>query len=319
MSDRGHLVPAEWQRGPRYGGAYTFARCPATRDLSQADVAIVGVPMDMATLYRTGARFGPRAIRDASGQLRPHHWEADRLEPPFDTLRVIDYGDLDVFPGYIEQSVGHIQAELAPIFDAGVFPVVLGGDHSTTLPVLRACAAKHGRLSLVHFDAHPDYWPPASPERPIHHGTTFRLAAEEGLIDPASSVQIGIRGSLSANLIPEARAAGFHLLTADELARRGVAATLADIQRIARPPVYVSLDIDSVDPAFAPGTGTPEVAGLTSREIMDLVRGLRGLSIVAFDVVEVAPAYDSAEITALLAANLVYEFLLVLAESSADG
>jgi agmatinase len=319
MSDGGRLFPAEWQRGPRYSGAYTFARCPATRDLSQADVAIVGVPMDMATLYRTGARFGPRGIRDASGQLRPHHWEPDRLEPPFDSLRVIDYGDLDVFPGYIEQSVAHIQRELAPIFDAGVFPVVLGGDHSTTLPVLRACAAKHGRLSLVHFDAHPDYWPPASAERPVHHGTVFRIAAEEGLIDPAASVQIGIRGSVSAGIIPEARAAGFHLLTTDEFARQGVTATVDAIQRIARPPVYVSLDIDSVDPAFAPGTGTPEVAGLTSREIMDLVRGLRGLSIVAFDVVEVAPAYDSAEITALLAANLVYEFLLVLADRQRIG
>ena len=140
--------------------------------------------MDMATLYRTGARFGPRAIRDASGQLRPHHWEPDKLEPPFDTLRIIDYGDLDVFPGYIEQSVAHLQKELAPIVEAGVFPVVLGGDHSTSLPVLRACAEKHGKLSLVHFDAHPDFWHPAAPDRPIHHGTIFRLASEEGLIDP---------------------------------------------------------------------------------------------------------------------------------------
>jgi guanidinopropionase len=170
----------------------------------------------------------------------------------------------------------------------------------------------------VHFDAHPDYWPLASPERPVHHGTVFRIAAEEGLIDPAASVQIGIRGSISAGIIPEARAAGFHLITLDEFAWRGVQATLEDIRRIVQPPVYVSLDIDSVDPAFAPGTGTPEVAGLTSREIVGLVRGLRGLSLAAFDVVEVAPAYDSAEITALLAANLVYEFLLVLAESSED-
>jgi agmatinase len=314
MSDGGRLYPAEWQRGPRWSGAYTFARCPATRDLSQADVAIAGVPMDMAVLYRSGARFGPRAIRDASGQLRPHHWEDDKLEPPFNKLRVIDYGDLDVFPGYIEQTVAHVQSQLAPIVEAGVFPIVLGGDHSTTLPVLRACAAKHGRLSLVHFDAHPDFWPPASPERPVHHGTVFRIAADEGLIDPAASVQIGIRGSVSAGIIEETRAAGFHMITCDEFAGRGVAATVQDIHRLARPPVYISLDIDSVDPAFAPGTGTPEVAGLTSREIVELVRGLRGLSPVAFDVVEVAPAYDSAEITALLAANLVYEFLLVLAE-----
>ena len=315
MSDGGRrLFPADWQQGPRYGGAYTFARCPATRDLSKADVAILGIPMDMSTLYRSGARFGPRAIRDASGQLRPHHWDPAKLEPPFDKLRVIDYGDLDVYPGYIEQSVAQLQKQLAPIFEAGVFPVVLGGDHSSTLPVLRACAAKHGKLSLVHFDAHPDFWEAAAPERPIHHGTTFRLAVQEGIIDPAASVQIGIRGSISANLIDEARAAGFLLITGEEFAERGVEATVRDIHQTVRGPVYISLDIDSVDPAFAPGTGTPEVAGLTSREIVGLVRGLRGLDFVAFDVVEVAPAYDSSEITALLAANLVYEFLLALAE-----
>jgi len=273
----------------------------------------MGVPMDMAVLYRSGARFGPRAIRDASGQLRPHHWESDKLEPPFDTLRVIDYGDLDVFPGYIEQTVAYLQTQLAAIFDAGVFPVILGGDHSTTLPVLRACAAKHGRLSLVHFDAHPDFWPSSDPKRPVHHGTVFRIAVEEGLIDPGSSVQVGIRGSVSAGILQEVRTAGFNLITCDEFARQGVDATLRRIREAVSYPVYLSLDIDSVDPAFAPGTGTPEVAGMTSREIVELVRGLRGMNLVAFDIVEVAPAYDAAEITALLAANLVYEFLLVLA------
>ena len=310
VSDR--LYPQDWQRGPRYSGAYTFARCPTSRDLSKADVAVVGVPMDMATLYRSGARFGPRAIRDASGQLRPHHWDPEQLEPPFDTLRVIDYGDIDVYPGYIEQTLAHVHAELQQVVDAGVFPLVLGGDHSTSLPSLRALAKRHGKMSLVHFDAHPDYWP-GTPERPYHHGTVFRRAEEEGLIDPAASVQVGIRGSISANLVDEARAAGFHLLTANEFAAQGVEATLRDIQSNTRGPVYVSLDIDSVDPAFAPGTGTPEVAGLTSREIMDMVRGLAGLNIVGFDIVEVAPAYDSSEITALLAANLVYELLMVLA------
>ena len=306
------LYPGDWQGGPRYGGAFTFARCPATRNLSKADVAIVGVPMDMAVMYRSGARFGPRAIRDGSGGLRPHGLTPDEMEEPFVSLRVIDYGDIPVFPGYLEDSFAKIQAEVAPIVDAGVLPLVLGGDHSTTLPVLRAVAAKHGRLSLVHFDAHPDYWPPR--DNRMHHGTVFRTAVEEGLIDPEASVQIGIRGSISAGIIAEARAAGFHLLTADEFAKQGVRATVEAVQRIASLPVYVSLDIDSVDPAYAPGTGTPEVAGLTSREIVELVRGLRGLPMVGFDIVEVAPAYDSAEITALLAAHLVYEFLLVLAE-----
>jgi len=317
MSERppDRLYPADWQDSPRYSGAYTFMRCPTTRDLSLADVAIIGVPIDTDVMYRPGARFGPRAIRDASGQLRPHHWDAERLEPPFDKLRVVDYGDIEVFPGYIEQSMKQVQAELARVLETDTFPVVLGGDHSTTLPVLRACAAKHGTLSLVHFDAHPDFWP-GTPERPYHHGTVFRIAVQEGLIDPQASVQVGIRGSISAGIIAEARAAGFHLITADEFARQGVRATIEAIQRVASLPVYVSLDIDSVDPAFAPGTGTPEVAGLTSREIVELVRGLSGLPLVAFDIVEVCPAYDSSEITALLAANLVYEFLLVLAERS---
>lgn len=313
MNDQ-RLLPEEWQRGPRYSGAYTFARCPASRDLSRADAVIVGVPMDMSVLYRSGARFGPRAIRDASGGLRPHHWKADEIEPPFDKLRVIDYGDIEVFPGYIEQSIKVVETALTPIFQSGAFPVILGGDHSTTLPALRACAARHGPVSLVHFDAHPDFWP-GTPERPYHHGSVFRRAAEEGLIDPASSVQIGIRGSISSGIIAETRAAGFRLLTAEQFARQGVRATLEDIHRTTSLPVYVSLDIDSVDPAFAPGTGTPEVAGLTSREIVELVRGLRGLPLAGFDVVEVAPAYDCAEITALLAANLVHELLLALADS----
>lgn len=309
------MLPDEWQRGPRWGGAYTFARCPATRDLSRADVAILGIPLDFATMYRPGARFGPRAIRDASGQLRPHDWRQGEIEAPYDKLRVVDYGDLEVYPGYIEQTMDRLLEQLKPVAGSGVFPIVLGGDHSSSLPVLRALAARHGTMSLVHFDAHPDYW--KGPEgRRYHHGTPFRIATEEGLIDPNASVQVGIRGSLSANLIAEARAAGFHLLTADEFAQQGVRTTIEAIQRVASLPVYVSLDIDSVDPAFAPGTGTPEVAGLTSREIVDLVRGLKGLPFVGFDVVEVAPAYDSGEITALLAANLVHEFLLLLRDQT---
>jgi arginase family enzyme len=165
----------------------------------------------------------------------------------------------------------------------------------------------------VHFDAHPDFWPPSDSKRPVHHGTVFRIAVEEGLIDPEASIQVGIRGSVSAGILDDVRAAGFNVITCDEFAHQGVGPTLRKIQGVARHPVYLSLDIDCVDPAFAPGTGTPEVAGMTSREIVELVRGLRDLEIVAFDIVEVAPAYDSAEITALLAANLVYEFLLILA------
>ena len=314
MADAERPLPADWQHGPRYGSPYTFARTPASRDLSRADVAIIGVPMDMTVHYRSGARLGPRAIRDASGQLFPHALVADELREPFASLRVVDYGDIEVFPGYIDQSYERIEEHIAAILESNTFPVVLGGDHSTTLPVLRACAGKHGTLSLVHFDAHPDFWePPAG--RPYHHGTVFRIAADEGLIDPNASVQIGIRGSNSATIIDAARRAGFHLITADDFALQGFRPALEAIHRLASKPVYVSLDIDCVDPAFAPGTGIPEVAGLTSRDIVELVRGLRGLPFVAFDLVEVSPPYDSSEITALLAANLVLEFLILLASA----
>lgn len=306
-------MPADWQRGPYFGSPYTFMRVPPSRDLTYADAAVIGLPLDIGTTHRPGARYGPRAIRDISTQLFPHGLDRASLMPPFDRLRVVDYGDIETYPGYIEQSLKKFEEELLPVFEAGVFPVCLGGDHSVSLPVLRAAAHQHGTLSLVHFDAHPDFWG-GEADRPYHHGTVFRVAAAEGLIDPAASVQVGIRGSISATIVGEARAAGFQVITADEFARRGVGRTLEAVHRIASRPTYVSLDIDCVDAAFAPGTGTPEVAGLSSREIVEMVRGLRGLSLVAFDLVEVSPPYDSSEITALLAANLVYELLLVLAE-----
>lgn len=309
MTDR--LWPADWQRGPYFGSPQTFMRVPATRDLAYADVAIIGLPMDIGTTHRPGTRYGPRGIRDISSQLFPHSFDSLSLMPPFNQLRVVDYGDIETYPGYIEQSLKKFEDELTPVFKAGAFPVCLGGDHTVTLSVLRAAAKQHGTLSLIHFDAHPDFWG-GEADRPYHHGTVFRIATEEGLIEPAASVQIGIRGSISATIIGQARAAGFNIITADEFADLGPAATLERVRRLVRGPIYVSLDIDSVDPAFAPGTGTPEVAGFSSRDIVTLVRGLRGLPVVAFDLVEVAPVYDSAEITSLLAANLVYEFLLTL-------
>jgi len=323
MSDD-RLMPADWQRASEGGlspsSPYSFLRAPLTRDLARADVAVVGLPLDLGTTRRPGARFGPLAIRNASMQLRPHGYDEHDLLTPFRQLRIVDYGDIEVFPGYIEPSLEKFQEALSAIASAGVFPIVLGGDHSVTLPVLRALAKERGRLSLVHFDAHPDIWPP-TPERPYHHGTVFAIAAQEKLIDPAASVQIGIRGSLSATLfeLGIAQKSGFHIITADEFAHSGVTKTLAAVHKIAKRPVYVSLDIDCVDPAFAPGTGTPEVAGLTSREIVELVRGLGDLPLVGFDVVEVSPPYDASEITALLAANLIYEVLLLLAAKAEEG
>ena len=308
MTTEDRLFPGDWQDAPRFAGMYSFMRLPVSRDLSKADVAVVGAPFDLAVVHRPGARFGPRAIRNASAQVRQYPMKPEDLWGPFRALRVIDYGDINIVPSYTEHNLDRIRDTLALIVQAGVTPIVLGGDHAISLPVLRACAPVHGPVSLVHFDAHPDYWPP--PEgRPIHHGTVFRVAHQEGLISLDASVQVGIRGTISLAIVEECRAAGFHLLTADEFAAQGVEETVAQIRSRVRGPVYLSLDIDSADPAFAPGTGTPEIAGLSSRELVHIVRGLRGLPIVAFDLVEVAPPFDHAEITSLLAANLVYEFL----------
>lgn len=305
------LYPEEWQRGLRYSGIYSFMALPVSRDLSHADVAIVGVPFDTGVNHRPGARFGPRGIRQGTAQIRQHGGPGE-LWGPFEQLRVIDYGDLNIPPQYIEYAVDRIQEGMEPIFAAGVIPICLGGDHTISLPVLRACAKRHGPVSLVHFDAHPDFWEPVE-GRPYHHGTVFRIASQEGLISLSNSIQIGIRGTISNMVVQQARDAGLNVLTSEEFFELGVAGTLARLREVVQGPVYVSLDIDCVDPAFAPGTGTPEVAGLSSREIVALVRGLRSLPMVAFDIVEVSPPYDSSEITCLLAANLVYEFLELLA------
>ncbi|MGH2588084.1 MAG: agmatinase, partial [Dehalococcoidia bacterium] len=312
-NDREQLFPADWQDAARYAAPYSFMRLPLSRELRYADVAIVGVPFDLGVNMRPGARFGPRGIRNGSFQIRQYPMKAEDLWGPFRTLRVVDYGDLNLVNAYIDTAVGQIEEQMTPVFEAGVIPISLGGDHTVTLPILRACAKRHGPVALVHFDAHPDFWAPPAADRPYHHGTVFHIAAHEGLIDLERSVQVGIRGTISAMVVEDARRAGFELLTADQFFELGVAATIGQIQARATGKVYVSLDIDAADPAFAPGTGTPEVAGLSSRELVALVRGLRGLEIVGCDVVEVSPPWDSSEITALLAANLVYEFLEVLA------
>ena len=285
---------------------------PATRDLSKADVAIIGVPFDLGVSYRPGARFGPRGIRDASGQMYPHGRSPEELHERFRSLRVIDYGDLNVPYAYIDEAVRFIESSVDEVSQADVFPIFLGGDHTISLPIMRSLFKKHGKMSLVHIDAHPDFWEP--PEgMPYNHGTTFRIASDEGIIEPRRSVLGAPRGNAAATILDDVREAGITVVTTDDVAELGVKKVLETIKNAAgNPPVYISLDIDSADPAFALGTGTPEVAGLTSRELVWLVRGLRGIGAVALDIVEVAPPYDSAEITSLLAANLVYEFLLTM-------
>jgi agmatinase len=311
--ERERLFPADWQDAARYAAPYSFMRLPLSRDLAAADVAIVGVPFDLGVNMRPGARFGPRGIRNGSFQLRQYPMKAEDLWGPFRSLRVMDYGDLNLVNAYIDTAVAQIEEQMTPVFASGVVPISLGGDHTVSLPILRACAKQHGPVALVHFDAHPDFWPPPAEDRPYHHGTVFHIAAQEGLIDLERSVQVGIRGTISAMVVDDARRAGFDLITADEFFDLGIAETLGRIRSRASGKVYVSLDIDAADPAYAPGTGTPEVAGLNSREMVRLVRGLQGLEIVGFDVVEVSPPWDSSEITALLAAHLVYEFLVIMA------
>lgn len=296
-----------------YQGIATFGRRPHTRDVSGADAAIVGVPYDGATSYRSGTRFGPRAIREQSLLL----WGYNNAlgVAPFEALRVIDYGDVDVVPVDVQATHRAIEREVAPLVAAGVKVVTLGGDHSISLPLLRAHSAKYGPLALIHFDAHPDTWNTEFGDHRYSHGTPFRRAIEERLIDPAAYVQIGIRGPTAGPQdYIDVRELGIRMITLDEAIDRGPVAVLEEVKsRVGARPVYVTLDIDAVDPAFAPGTGTPEVGGFTSRELLRLLRGLRGFHIAGADVVEVSPPYDHGNITAILAANAVFELLSVLA------
>jgi agmatinase/guanidinopropionase len=295
-----------------FAGITSFMRCPVTRQTAGADVAIVGVPFDGGTSYRSGARFGPRKIREASLML----WGYNNplAVRPLDALRVIDYGDVDVIPPSIVDTMRHIEHEVGALLEAGLTVISLGGDHSISLPLLRAHARRHGPLGVVHFDSHPDTWDTEFGGRPYSHGTPFRRALEEQLIDPARYVQVGLRGPTSGAADWQvARDQGVRVITMDEAAVLGIPAVVAAIQATAGGPVYVSLDIDSADPAFAPGTGTPEVGGFTSHQLLQLARGLRGLNLVGFDLVEVSPPYDHGDITAILAANLAFEFLSLIA------
>jgi agmatinase len=304
--------PADSFETPRFSDVRTFMRLPNTRDLANADAAILGAPFDTGATFRAGARFGPEGIRSASHLLRRYNPSLDVAI--FDYLSVIDYGDVPVLPGYIEASYERIAEGLEPIHRAGVIPIVLGGDHSIALPELRAAAEVHGPLALVQFDSHPDTWDSYFGERHTH-GTPFRRAVEEGLLDTSRSIQVGMRGSIyDEGDWNDAKEMGFDLVPTDEVRKLGLPAIIERIrERVGNAKTYVSFDVDFVDPAFAPGTGTPEIGGFTSREAQEFVRDLAGLNIVGCDVVEVYPAYDHAQITALLAANVAHEFISLLA------
>ena len=284
-------------------------RAPYTTDLAGVDAAVYGIPFDTATSFRTGPRFGPEAIRSASALLRPYNpaLGVDVVE----TLSIVDYGDLPVSPGHTERTYGQVEEALAPLVEAGVFPLALGGDHSVTLAELRVLARKHGALSLVQLDAHGDTWEEYFGQR-FFHGTTFKRALEEKLIDPAASVQAGLRGSLyGPEDLESARALGFAVLPCDQLRTLGPGGYSGIVrERVGRRPVFLSFDVDVLDPAFAPGTGTPEVGGLSTAEALACLRALAGIDLVGADVVEVSPPYDGpGQQTALAAANVAYELL----------
>ena len=302
---------------PRFAQPATFMRLEHVTDLTGVDVAIIGAPFDSGTSYRSGARLGPREIRSQSSLIRPYSYF--QKVSPFETLRVVDAGDIDAPPVGIEKAHAAIQAGVARALEAGAIPMIVGGDHSISLPCLRAVAAKHGPVSLVQFDSHIDTWGDYF-GGPIYHGSPFRGAIEDGLLNEGGYVQVGIRGPMYGEE-EDFAFQNAHAVTMIDIAqakRDGVARTVERIREQVEGPVYVTFDIDAVDPAYAPGTGTPEVGGFTSFEAQELVRGLAGLDIVGCDIVEVAPQFDGpGQITALLAANLMFELLCVVARRPA--
>jgi agmatinase len=309
-----HYGPPDASRAPRYTGLRTFARLPHIElPADGIDAAVIGIPFDTATSFRAGARFGPEAIRSASALLRPYHPELDI--DVFATLSLVDGGDLEITPGNALRTTEQIDAALRPILAGGIVPLVLGGDHSVVLGELRAHAATHGPVPLILLDAHADTWDEYYGEK-YFHGTPFRRAVEEGLIDTSRSLLAGMRGPLYSRADLQAPAEmGFELITGAELATLTPAQYAARVRaRAGDGPVYVSFDIDVLDPAFAPGTGTPEVAGVEPRDALALLRALAGIDFYGFDVVEVCPPYDNpGQTTALHAAAVAYELLALLA------
>jgi agmatinase len=303
-------APTDPLKMPRFAGISTFLRLPHVTDLEGVDVAVIGLPFDTTVTFRIGARFGPKGIREGSLALRPDYHPSQRVQV-FDHVSVVDYGDSPVVPGFIEPSLELMEESLRPLHEAGVIPIGLGGDHSVLLAELRAAARRHGPLALIQFDSHPDTWDQYFGQR-YTHGTVVRRAVEEGLIDPARSAQFGLRGGLYASGdYDEARDMGFSVVPWEDLEEAGTEAITDAVA--AAGPAFLTFDIDFVDPAFAPGTGTPEVGGPTSAQALRLLRACRGLEVVAADVVEVAPDLDHAHLTTVLGATVAHEILTLIA------
>jgi agmatinase len=314
MSDKNFIGAVPATQVPRYAGKGTFARMGDVTEVTDYDIAILGVPFDGGTSYRPGARFGPLAVRQAARTLRPgHHVELGVA--PLETVQIVDAGDVTVTPYDIDEACRQIEAHAREVLGERDRRIVsIGGDHTIALPNLRALHAKYGPIALLHFDAHLDTWDTYF-NAPVTHGTIFRRAFEEGLLIEDHSVHVGIRGPIydRMDLNDDARM-GFRTFRTSDLDVIGIEAAVDVVRRrVGDAPVYVSVDIDVLDPAFAPGTGTPESGGLTARELLRMLRALSGLHIVGADVVEVAPAYDHAEITAVAAATVVFDLLTLMA------
>jgi agmatinase len=302
-----HPKPVDALVYPRFSGIPTFMRLPHIPRAEELDIALIGVPFDGGTTYRPGPRFGPRNIRVQSAMIRP--WNPVLKVNPFEKWRIADFGDLSINPLSIEDTYQRITEQLDAVLRAGARPVCVGGDHSILLPILRAVHKHHGPVAFVQLDAHGDTWGGYFGS-PHSHGTPVKYAIEEGLIEKGRALQVGLRGQVYGEEDFEfARKHRIQIITSEEFHRGGVDLVKRHLARLRSRPVYLTLDIDVVDPAFAPGTGTPQVGGLSSAEIIDLVRSLQGLKLMGCDLVEVSPPYDNGEITSLLAANLLYELL----------
>ncbi|GAB95050.1 agmatinase [Kineosphaera limosa] len=310
--DGGHVGPVDAAQTPRWAGLGTFARLPRLDEVERADVVVAGIPFDSGVSYRPGARFGPNHVRESSRLLRP--FNPAQGVSPFAQVQVADAGDIVANPFDIVAAMEAVHAGAAALTQGGTRLVAIGGDHTIALPLLRNAHDQHGPVALLHFDAHLDTWDTYFGAE-YTHGTPFRRAFEEGLLDTDALSHVGTRGPLygTADLDDDERF-GFGIVTSADIYRLGVDAVVALLrERVGQRPLYVSIDIDVLDPAHAPGTGTPEAGGMTSRELLEILRGLRGLNLVGADVVEVAPAYDHAELTGVAAAHVVYDLISLLA------
>jgi agmatinase len=312
MAEAGEPVgPVDATAVPRFAGLATFARLPTPSQVDRWDIAVTGVPFDGGTSYRPGARFGPAAVRQGARLLRPYNPALETL--PFESAQVVDAGDVTCTPFSAEEAVQQIQVGADALLRDGGRLLAIGGDHTIALPLLRATARRHGPLALVHFDAHLDTWDTYFGQR-FTHGTPFRRAWEEGLLLRDHSMHVGLRGPLYSDTdLTDDTGMGFAQVTTDDVAE-GVTAVVSEmLMRVGDAPLYVSVDIDVLDPAHAPGTGTPEAGGLTSRELLSLIRGLSPARIVGADVVEVSPPYDQSEITAVAASHVLYDLVTLMA------